>query len=225
MIFERKGRKMIIQKIEIENFRNLDSCCVDINKNIILIESEINVLGPKNLGKTNFINAILWCFGKNSKFDRIKQTKNQNKYIFEDFTNKAIKEFKVSVTITYLDESKSLHKIQRLINYSYNELNKNSCQINDYYVTNECRINGEYYDFDEYVDKIKNLTLPIFLDDLRLYADLNFLEDFKKQLNETTNNQMFIVSYDNFYAKPIVGSVLSELGKDYQTITVGNNKS
>lgn len=218
---------MTIQKIEIENFRNLDTCCVDINKNIVLIESSqpINIYGQKILGKTNFINAILWCLGENSKLDRTKQTKNQNKYIFEDFINKVIKEFSVSVTITYLDESKSLNKIQRSINYSYNALNENSCQINDYYVTSECYINGEYYDFYEFVDKINNLTSPIFVDEFRLYNDLSFLEDFKKQLKETTNNQMFIVSYDNLYAKPIICTILRELGKDYQTITVsGNNK-
>ena len=209
---------MIINKIEIENFRNIKNMCVDIDKSIVLIQSkDIHATSMYSLGKTNFLNAILWCFCKKIKYGGV----DVNMDTFFDFKNKRINEFNISVKITFKDESGQTYQAQRIVKHTYQKKSDKSLKIEGgYYTTEELFFNEKAYSFGDLLDKTKDFILPHFIDNFGDCAMDRYGDIIKNEIEKANNNQIFITSYDNHSSEPIVQNILNELKKDYQIITV-----
>ena len=210
---------MKITKIEIENYKNIQSFNIDINKDIVLVQTNfVHTSNRFALGKTNFLNAIRWCISKPQSSPRFDRTENEE--LYQKLLNKEINSFDVRIMIEFLDENNTPHKAERIVHFSY-EKTENSFKFDEGYYVQE-----EFY-FDKkthlpiYLEKCKDTELPLMFDDtLNLYANSSNLELLVKTINNMQNNQLFIISYDNLSNEPTIANTLTNLNKDFQTIFI-----
>ena len=211
-------QKIFINKVEIENFKNIKKYCVELNKNLILVQSkDVHSYSNYSLGKTNFLNAILWCFVKDSIYST-----NVNIEALNDLKNKILNEFNVSVKITYVTKTGQSFNAKRIVTYSYKKINSNSLIKDNYYVTQKFLLNEKEYSFGEYLDITKNLIIPDLIDNLEHNNLINYKSSVEEHLYNLNGNQIFLTSYDNHLEKPVLGNILNELNKDFQIITVND---
>lgn len=211
---------MFVSKIKIENYKNIKNFCANFNKNVILVQSQqLHASSCYTLGKTNFLNAILWCFGKFIKCGG----EDANLDVLTSFKNKVIKNFNTSVSITFKDDVGNTHNVKRVLIYSYNNISNESLKINnEYYVTQQFFVNNKQYNLTNFLSQVEEFILPVFIDNTNIYSANKYKFLLKNKIKKTINNQIFIVSYDNCFVKPVVKNLLDKLSKSYQVITIND---
>ncbi|MBO5884170.1 MAG: hypothetical protein J6Q51_00060 [Clostridia bacterium] len=211
---ERKLKKLEnkIVKIKIKNYKNIENYCIDINKNIVLIESN-------KFGKTNFLSAMLWAFCENPIFD-IGIIPNID--MLNKFKNKIIDGFNVSVEISFSVDG-DIWNMKRVLEYSIYKKTNRFIEINDVgFYNQEFLFNNVKCTKLKYLEKIKSLYLPDFIDNLEIYNLSNYEKLIDKYTDKAKGGQMFIVSYDNRSKEFIYEHTLIKQGKEFQKIIINN---
>ena len=210
---------MHIVKVIIQNFRNIKTLTCNIDSSVVLIESGmVHSTNEFNLGKTKFINAILWCFGRQvfGNFSLLENINQEALLCFRD-TNDSLD---MSVEVEFYDEQGLLHSVKRVQQYSYDNLN-NDASNQEYSVKNMMFVDDCECRLKDFLDKIKDIKLPIFLDnDFCKYDEERLMAFIKEMFDKAEGIQIFMVSYDNINNVKTIHNVLQLLGRKHQTLTI-----